>query len=275
VHSSADNIFYIGVDPHYLHGSSRLDLLPCRAAPSCRVNSSLANFHIAMIAGCAWDPCPDWRAMLFHRKAPPPSAKFLVYASSHCTAERERVFSAFYQMAEAHGMPRPEAVGGCRGGLPAGNVTGQSFGMNLMHTNAQLFRSYKFVLCMENSDVPFYVTEKILNAFASGAVPVYWGGHGTIDMLFDPRSFVYVDPAFPQGAFERLRIMSSNYSAYRAMADAPVFKTGAIEKYLSLYAGYPLGGTGAYGARIRYAVNQWLATGRSAYRRCADTRPHF
>ena len=111
---------------------------------------------------------------------------------------------------------------------------------------------------MENSDVPGYVTEKLLNAYATGAVPVYWGGGGTVTLLFDERSFLWVDPNSPKATFERIRYLDANYTAFREMVTRPIFKPGAIDKYLSLYRGYPLGGTGAHGDEIRRAVMKFV-----------------
>lgn len=40
-------------------------------------------------------------------------------------------------------------------------------------------RNYKFVMCFENSLSPGYITEKLLDAYLCGAVPLYWGDLGT------------------------------------------------------------------------------------------------
>ena len=37
---------------------------------------------------------------------------------------------------------------------------------------------YKFVMCFENSLSPGYITEKLLDAYLCGAVPLYWGDLG-------------------------------------------------------------------------------------------------
>ena len=39
-------------------------------------------------------------------------------------------------------------------------------------------RGFKFVLCFENDLFPGYVTEKLLDAYLCGAVPLYWGDLG-------------------------------------------------------------------------------------------------
>lgn len=51
------------------------------------------------------------------------------------------------------------------------------------------YRNYKFVLAMENVTLEGYVTEKIVNAFRSGAVPIYWGAREAKQM-FNPKAFV-------------------------------------------------------------------------------------
>ena len=36
---------------------------------------------------------------------------------------------------------------------------------------------YKFMICLENSDSPGYITEKALQAYISGTIPIYYGGN--------------------------------------------------------------------------------------------------
>lgn len=40
---------------------------------------------------------------------------------------------------------------------------------------SEIARHYKFILCFENDLFPGYVTEKVVEAWASGAIPVWWG----------------------------------------------------------------------------------------------------
>jgi len=44
-------------------------------------------------------------------------------------------------------------------------------------------KEYKYMLAFENDLYPGYVTEKLPEAFASGAVPLYWGDLGNYDFL--------------------------------------------------------------------------------------------
>ncbi|KAH7459731.1 putative fucosyltransferase R654 [Phytophthora ramorum] len=52
------------------------------------------------------------------------------------------------------------------------------------------YAPYKFVLAFENTRAAGYVTEKLVNAFLAGSVPVYWGDSKTVSELFNPESFI-------------------------------------------------------------------------------------
>ena len=59
-------------------------------------------------------------------------------------------------------------------------------------------RQYRFSIAYENSRDPGYVTEKIVDAFAAGTVPIYWGDP-LIKQEFNPDSFVCADD-YPDNA---------------------------------------------------------------------------
>ena len=48
-------------------------------------------------------------------------------------------------------------------------------GTGRVQRKSEMARNYKFILCFENDLFPGYVTEKVVEAWASGAVPVWWG----------------------------------------------------------------------------------------------------
>lgn len=53
----------------------------------------------------------------------------------------------------------------------------------------------KFNICVENSDSPGYVTEKIWQAFISGAIPIYWGDSNCPEQdILTGNGIVFVDP---------------------------------------------------------------------------------
>jgi len=53
------------------------------------------------------------------------------------------------------------------------------------------YSRYDFVIAFENSDNYGYITEKILNAFKSGAIPIYWGCQ-SITSLFNSKAFINI-----------------------------------------------------------------------------------
>lgn len=61
---------------------------------------------------------------------------------------------------------------------------------------------YKFSICYENAkDFPGYITEKVLDCFAAGCVPVYWGAsnitdHIPADCFIDRRDFDNYDDLY-------------------------------------------------------------------------------
>lgn len=49
--------------------------------------------------------------------------------------------------------------------------------------------NYKYMVCFENDLYPGYVTEKLLDAYACGTVPIYWGDLGR-ETVFNEKAFL-------------------------------------------------------------------------------------
>ena len=60
--------------------------------------------------------------------------------------------------------------------------------INVIHE----YNTCKFVLCIENCSRKGYLTEKIICAFVSGAIPIYWGDHAYAKSLFNHKSFICI-----------------------------------------------------------------------------------
>ena len=52
-------------------------------------------------------------------------------------------------------------------------------------------KEHKFSICFENSSHPGYVTEKLIEAFAAGTIPIYWGSPD-VGKLFNSDSFINI-----------------------------------------------------------------------------------
>lgn len=50
-----------------------------------------------------------------------------------------------------------------------------------------------FVLAMENTCKKGYITEKLLQAFISGSIPIYWGDDDYAKKIFNPKAFISIN----------------------------------------------------------------------------------
>jgi hypothetical protein len=66
---------------------------------------------------------------------------------------------------------------------------GNMFNRPLRKSKFDLLKDYKFSLCPENSIYDGYVTEKLIDAYAGGTLPLY-SGTKTVDIDFNQNSFV-------------------------------------------------------------------------------------
>jgi hypothetical protein len=94
------------------------------------------------------------------------------------------------------------------------------------------------------------LTEKILNAFLGGCIPIYYGTE-EIFGIFNADAFVYYDVENPQPAIDRVKYLESNRTAYyEILKNEPILAKaeGTIDKYFSLVDGV---GEGSLKRKIR------------------------
>ena len=116
-------------------------------------------------------------------------------------------------------------------------------------SNRVAFGIYRFVLLMDNAYVDGYVSEKIVDGFLSGTVPIYYGTRQVFD-IFNPRAFVYYDPENPQEAIDQISRLEEVPEEYQRILDEPILADGerTIEKYFSFEDGI---GNGQLKRRVR------------------------
>lgn len=93
-------------------------------------------------------------------------------------------------------------------------------------------RNFKFNICPENSSEKGYVTEKIVDAFRSGNIPIYWGGaerNSVEPEIFDKNSYVYCDFNNLQGLIDEVSYLHSNPKAYEEFVQIRPFSPQAAE----------------------------------------------
>ncbi|RVY73174.1 fucosyltransferase, partial [Helicobacter pylori] len=82
---------------------------------------------------------------------------------------------------------------------------------------SEFLSQYKFNLCFENSQGYGYVTEKIIDAYFSHTIPIYWGSP-SVAQDFNPKSFVNVhDFKNFDEAIDYVRYLHTHPNAYLDM----------------------------------------------------------
>lgn len=79
-----------------------------------------------------------------------------------------------------------------------------------------------------------YITEKIINAFLSGCIPIYYGTAEIFD-IFNEKAFIYYNVSDPEPALKQVAYLESNETAYNETLNQPILANGerTIEKYFS------------------------------------------
>ena len=85
---------------------------------------------------------------------------------------------------------------------------------------------HKFSIAFENSEYPGYTSEKILEAFAAGTVPIYLGDP-EINRVFNDKAFINVrDYASIDDVVEKVKNLDKNDEEYLKMLREPIFNDG-------------------------------------------------
>lgn len=86
------------------------------------------------------------------------------------------------------------------------------------------YSGHRFVMAVENTHHGSPVSEKIVNAYLAGAVPIVWGG-GLHRHLFDSRSFVDCTRRSVDACASKVRVLEADPTRLRAMLAAPRFES--------------------------------------------------
>jgi hypothetical protein len=116
-------------------------------------------------------------------------------------------------LCKAIGTYRPvEGGGGCL------NTVGEKV------TDKLAFQTqYKFAIACENSIREGYITEKILEAYKAGCIPIYYGSP-TIATDFNPATFIHVrDFTTTQQLIDHIRNVDTNEELYNKYFEQPIF----------------------------------------------------
>jgi hypothetical protein len=176
---------------------------------------------------------------------------FLLYVNSHYVAYRETAARMLSRLGPIH------ALGSCQGNLdvvpavvdatrpprcepyavgtrPMSIIAGDNLSDGSSYFNKVMFQDFRFMLLMEDASIPGYITERIIDGFMAGTIPIYYGTTQIFE-IFNAKAFIYFDINKPSDALDRIRFLEDNPAAYQQMLNEPILADGdrTIEKYFS------------------------------------------
>lgn len=90
---------------------------------------------------------------------------------------------------------------------------------------------YKFMICFENKSQTNYLTEKIINAYYNGTIPIYWGSP-TINKYINMDAILYLKPDFTENdvtmLIEEIINLDNNDELYKNKYESIFFKDGLL-----------------------------------------------
>lgn len=91
-------------------------------------------------------------------------------------------------------------------------------------------KDYKFSIAFENSQKEGYTTEKIVQAWQAGTIPIYWGNTRVIEE-FNPKAFINVfDFDSYESCIEYIKKVDQNDELYLSIQKEPIFTEESLAK---------------------------------------------
>ena len=96
---------------------------------------------------------------------------------------------------------------------------------------------YKFMICFENKSIPNYLTEKLINAYYSGAIPIYWGCP-EVKNYVNMDAILYLPPNYTPNQLNELiskiKQLDNDEASYKMMYERAFFKDGKLPDEFNL-----------------------------------------
>lgn len=207
--------------------------------PSQESITNLRTYYVQYVAHHVVQRCCGINALdalTAHQRPRSSGERFLLYVASNCAWHREKAFDAIVALARTHKYKQtPHAGGGCHGSQPPADVAVDDAPRRHWCENWKYYKKYRFALTMENEAQPGYVTEKVLNAFIGGAIPIYYGTE-EVFRLFNRDAFVFYNPNAPQLALDQIHRLETVPGARESMLAQPILAQPAndtLRRYFS------------------------------------------
>jgi hypothetical protein len=169
----------------------------------------------------------------------------IAYFARNCVPHRQAAARLLSSILPVH----YSAMGGCK---VLSQTPDRTFAVksvpprDAFRTNYVTYHDYKYCLVMENTAQDGYITEKIVNAFLGGCMPIYYGTRQVYD-IFHSESFIFYDIRQPQHALDLIQQLEADPAEYqRRLQKTPILKDGrrTMHLYFSLIRGSDIEGGG-------------------------------
>lgn len=161
----------------------------------------------------------DKNSLLVKRELSRNKSKFCLFSSSHDECKSRNDFFAQ--------LSKYKHVDSC--GKYMNNITCPgSFGSS---DYIEFMKDYKFMICFENKTQSNYFTEKLINAYCGGTIPIYWGCPNIEDYV-NMDAILYLKPDYTDNDFKELlkqvAELDNNADAYKGKYETVFFKNGVL-----------------------------------------------
>jgi len=91
---------------------------------------------------------------------------------------------------------------------------------------------HKYSICFEHSSYPYYCTEKLMDAFLAGSLPLYWGDP-KINEDWNSEAFINVGKMGTENAINLIRRLESDNNMFEKIYSQPVFTDEQKERHIN------------------------------------------
>jgi hypothetical protein len=96
----------------------------------------------------------------------------------------------------------------------------------------EFFQKYKFNMAIHYTNTDYILQEKIIHAFFSGAIPIFFGNKLILEEGFNPESFINLHNFDDLNIFlELVKRIDSDHDLYRKYIEAPIFLNNKLPEY--------------------------------------------
>lgn len=105
------------------------------------------------------------------------------------------------------------------------NNIGYRVGPNTIEWMSQ----YKFFICFENSKYDYYITEKLINAYHAGCIPIYWGSDTVSEELNENCMINFNKMSSHDELIDKIREIDNDENLYKRMLQEPLLKDNKFD----------------------------------------------